>query len=135
MPSCCEGLGVSLMRMMLCERQIPVKLVRRHVRALSRQNLLVWPLALDMCLGNVTNGLQSRRPRPCTPRLVITRRLPASTTKRQRIRTTRPTTGPRTTIGAVPATSGTTSTPATGECNRPLGRCLWLGTAARMLAP
>merc|ERR1719231_1277644 len=43
------------------------------------------------------------------------RRPPASTTRRPRTRTTRPTTGPPTTTGAVLATSGTTSTPATGK--------------------
>jgi len=59
-----------------------------------------------------------KRLRLCTLRLVTTRRLPASTTRRQRTRTTRPTTGLRTMTGAVPATSGTTSTPATGKLLR-----------------
>jgi len=48
-------------------------------------------------------------------RLVTTRRPRASTTRKPRTLTTRPTTGLRTTTGAVPATSGTTSTPATGK--------------------
>merc|ERR1711939_173669 len=71
-------------------------------------------------MGQVAKWLRKcftgRRPRPCTHRLVTTRRPPASTTRRRRIPTTRPTTGPRTTIGAAPTTNGTTSTRATGKC-------------------
>ena len=64
-----------------------------------------------------------------TPRLVTTRRLPASTTRRQRIPTTRPTTGLPTMTGAALATSGTTSTPAIGKRQRLSGTrgAAWFG--------
>jgi len=71
---------------------------------------LCSPLRCGVARGSCGLDESRRRPRPCTPRRVTTRRPPGSTTRRPRTRTTRLTTGPRTTTGAALATSGTTST-------------------------
>ena len=88
---------------------------QRVRRGIVRGSLMRWARG---CAREGSSGVRAEaafHSRFRVRRLVTTRRPPASTTRRPRTPTTRPTTGLRTTTGAAPATSGTTSTPATGK--------------------